>query len=47
MICSGPWFTLNQHSGFEQAFAGINLIIFKGASHQVPQSKRPQSMQTF
>ena len=38
---------MKQHSGFEQVFSGVNFIIFKGASHQVPQSKRPQSMQMF
>ena len=47
MLSSGPWFTNKQHSGFEYAFSGVNLIIFKGASHQVPQSKRPESYQVF
>lgn len=36
-----PWFTNNQHSGFIQLYSGIVFTIVKGASHQVPQSKRP------
>ena len=47
MLYSGPWFTNKQHSGFQYAFSGVNLVIFKGASHQVPQSKRPESYQFF
>lgn len=38
-----PWFTDKQHSGFEQIYSGVIFITVKGASHQVPQSKRAES----
>lgn len=37
---SETWFTNGQHSGFRQLFNGLLFILFKGASHQVPQAKR-------
>ena len=40
LLFSNPWFTNGQHSGFVQLFGGIVFTTFKGASHQVPQSKR-------
>ena len=39
-IFSNPWFTDQQHSGFEQIFSGVIFISVKGASHTVPQTKR-------
>lgn len=39
-LFSNPWFTDKQHSGFEQIFSGVLFVLVKGASHQVPQSKR-------
>jgi hypothetical protein len=36
-----------QHAGFEQLFSGINFITFKGASHQVPQTKRAEAYDMF
>jgi hypothetical protein len=36
-----------QHAGFEQLFSGINFVIFKGASHQVPQTKRAAAFDLF
>ena len=30
----------DQHVGFSQIYSGLNFVIIKGASHQVPQSKR-------
>lgn len=38
-----PWFTDKQHSGFEQIYSGVIFVTFKGASHQVPQTKRAES----
>lgn len=42
-----PWFTGNQHSGFHQLYNGLLFTTFKGASHQVPQSKRAEAFQMF
>jgi hypothetical protein len=42
-----PWFTLNQHAGFVQLYSGLLYVTFKGASHQVPQTKRAASLQLF
>lgn len=36
----GPWFVGNQHAGFSQLYSGLLFLTVKGASHQVPQSKR-------
>ena len=44
---SQPFFANDQHAGFIQVFNGVNFVIMKGASHQVPQSKRPESYVLF
>lgn len=44
---SQPWFTNKQHSGFMQLFNGLSFVTFKGASHQVPQSKRAEALEFF
>lgn len=46
-LCSHPWFTDRQHSGFIQLYNGILFITVKGASHQVPQSKRAEAFNLF
>jgi len=35
-----PWFVNEQHAGFIQLYSGVSFVLVKGASHQVPQSKR-------
>lgn len=47
ILFSNPWFTDGQHSGFEQIFSGVLFVLVKGASHQVPQSKRADAYQLF
>lgn len=47
LIYSDTWFTEGQHSGFHQLFNGLLFIIFKGASHQVPQAKRAAAFGMF
>jgi hypothetical protein len=42
-----PWFTGNQHAGFAQLYSGLLFLTVKGASHQVPQSKREAAFQIF
>lgn len=42
-----PWFTNNQHSGFEQIFGGVIFITVKGASHTVPQTKPAEAYNIF
>ena len=45
-----PWFTDGQHSGFFDYYGDPIELIFvtiKGASHQVPQSKRAEAFQFF
>lgn len=44
---SKPWFTDDQHSGFEQIYGGLLYLTVKGASHQVPQAKRAQAYDLF
>lgn len=36
-----PIIYADQHIGFNTIMSGINFVTVKGASHQVPQSKRP------
>jgi len=31
----------DQHIGFNTIMSGLNFVLIKGASHQVPQAKRP------
>lgn len=42
-----PIFYQDQHFGFNMIMAGLHFVIMKGASHQVPQSKRPESFYVF
>jgi hypothetical protein len=42
-----PWFVGDQHAGFSQLYSGLIFITVKGASHQVPQTKRAASLQLF
>ena len=35
-----PWFVNKQHAGFTQLYSGLLFLTVKGASHQVPQTKR-------
>lgn len=46
-----PWFTENQHSGFVSSYSSRNgkltFVTVKGASHQVPEAKRPESLNLF
>lgn len=45
-----PWFTgsqYGQHAGFAQLYSGLLFLTVKGASHQVPQSKREAAFQIF
>ncbi len=42
-----PWFAGNQHAGFAQLYSGLLFLTVKGASHQVPQSKRKAAFQIF
>ncbi len=42
-----PWFVGNQHAGFSQLYSGMLFMTIKGASHQVPQSKREAAFQIF
>lgn len=37
----------DQHIGFNTIMSGLNFVLIKGASHQVPQSKRPESLYIF
>jgi hypothetical protein len=37
----------DQHAGFQQLYSKINFVTFKGASHQVPQTKRAASFDLF
>lgn len=37
----------DQHIGFNMIMSGLNFLLVKGASHQVPQSKRPESLYIF
>ena len=36
-----------QHCGFIQQYDGLSMVIVKGASHQVPQSKRASAEELF
>jgi|JI10StandDraft_1071094.scaffolds.fasta_scaffold4057819_1 hypothetical protein len=40
-IDSAPIIYQDQHIGFNMIMSGVNFVTIKGASHQVPQSKRP------
>lgn len=42
-----PIIYADQHIGFNTIMSGINFVTVKGASHQVPQSKRPQSLYIY
>lgn len=42
-----PWFAGDQHAGFSQLYSGLLFLTVKGASHQVPQSKRLFAYQLF
>jgi hypothetical protein len=37
----------DQHSGWTQVYSGVVFSIIKGASHQVPQSKRAEAYDLF
>lgn len=41
------WIVNKQHVGFYQLYSGLIFTTVKGASHQVPQSKRLESLQLF
>jgi len=45
--CSTPWFVNEQHAGFIQLYSGVSFVLVKGASHQVPQSKRAEAFELF
>ena len=47
MLFRNPWFTNGQHSGFVQLWSGVVFTTFKGGSHQVPQSRRPDALNFF
>lgn len=47
MLFSAPWFTDGQHSGFMENWGGVHFVKFKGASHMVPQSRRPDALHFF
>lgn len=43
-----PWFAEDQHAGFKLDYTNnLSLIIVKGASHQVPQSRRVAAFEMF
>lgn len=44
---STPWFVNEQHAGFIQLYSGVSFVLVKGASHQVPQSKRAEAFDLF
>ena len=37
----------DQHAGFIQLYSGVSFVLVKGASHQVPQSKRAEAFDLF
>ncbi len=47
MPLSKPFFALNQHAGWTQLYGGLLFVRMKGASHQVPQSKRAEAYELF
>ena len=47
MLSSTPLFLNEQHIGFSQVYSGVSFILVKGASHQVPQSKREAALFIF
>ena len=47
MLFSTPIFLNEQHIGFSQIYSGVSFILVKGASHQVPQSKREAALFLF
>lgn len=42
-----PFFANNQHAGWSQIYGGLLFFRMKGASHQVPQSKRAEAYELF
>lgn len=44
---SAPIIYNDQHIGFNTIMSGIHFLLVKGASHQVPQSKRPESLYIY
>lgn len=42
-----PIFLDDQHIGFNQLYDGIHFMLVKGASHQVPQTKRASAYHIF
>jgi len=42
-----PWFTNDQHSGFQMVYSGVVYVTFKGAGHMVPQTKRAEAYNLF